>query len=322
MNEHRHSRGHSQNYLRQLLSERGLAPRSSLGQCFLTDLNLLDILVAAADLSRDDLVLEIGTGTGSLTQRLAAAAGAVLSVEIDPGLFDLARETVGLLPNVRLMQADILERKNSLNPDVLAAIDELTSAVHDAPLTDQHSPLVRARLKLVANLPYVVATPVISLLLLDGRPWDRIVVTIQKELADRLLAAPGTKDYGHLSVLIQSLANVELLRELPPTAFWPRPKVASAFVRITPQAAKRAAVRHLQTFFRFTRGVMLHRRKVLRVAMHSMLSGVSKAAVDQFLLGLSIGPQTRAESLPAPEFVRLANNLPREWCESETAQRA
>jgi 16S rRNA (adenine1518-N6/adenine1519-N6)-dimethyltransferase len=316
MNADRHARGHTQNYLRQLLAERGLAPRSSLGQCFLTDLNLLDILVRAADLDTDDFVLEVGTGTGSLTQRLAAAAGAVLSVEIDSGLFQLASETVGLLPNVQLLHADILASKHTLNPDVLSAIDALSSATQHSPLTTHHAPVARLRHKLVANLPYVVATPVISLLLLDERPWARFFVTIQKELADRLLAVPGTKDFGHMSVLAQGLADIELVRELPPTAFWPQPKVWSAFVRITPQPAKRAAIRDLPTFFRFTRGVMLHRRKVLRVAMSSMLSGITKAAVDEFLVGLSIDPRSRAESLPASEFVRLANSLPREWCET------
>ena len=309
MNAHRHARGHSQSYLRQLLTERGLAPRSSLGQCFLTDLNLLDIFVDTADLNADDVVLEVGAGTGSLTLRMASRARSVVSVEIDNGLFQLASESVCGLPNVTILHADILQKKNALNPEVLAAVDRI------AP------PELPVRRKLVANLPYVVATPVISLLLLDDRPWDRFLVTIQKELADRLLAVPGTKDYGHLSVLSQSLADVELLRELPPTVFWPRPKVWSAFVRITPQPAKRAAIRHLPTFFRFTRGVMLHRRKVLRVAMSSMLSDVTKSEVDEFLRDISIDPQSRAESMPASEFVRLANNLPREWCETETALR-
>lgn len=304
MNSLRHARGHTQNYLRQLLTERGLAPRSSLGQCFLTDLNLLDILVDAADLTADDSVLEVGTGTGSLTLQLAARARSVLSVEIDNGLFQLASEGMRDSPNITVLHADILQKKNSLNPEVLAAVDRL--APPDSPV----------RRKLVANLPYVVATPVISLLLLDDRPWDRFLVTIQKELADRLLALPGTKDYGHMSVLAQSLADIELLRELPPTVFWPRPKVWSAFVRITPRPAKRAAIRHLPTFFQFTRGVMLHRRKILRVAMSSMLNGVTKTAVDEFLLGLSIDSKSRAESLPASEFVRLANNLPREWCKT------
>jgi 16S rRNA (adenine1518-N6/adenine1519-N6)-dimethyltransferase len=310
MNSHRHARGHSQNYLRQILAERKLAPRSSLGQCFLTDLNLLDILVDAAAPTTDDFVLEVGAGTGSLTLRLAARAGAVLAVEIDDGLFELASETVREFPNVTVLHSDILQRKNALNPEVVAAVDRLAP---QKPLGCR---------MLIANLPYVVATPVICLLLLDDRPWDRIVVTIQRELADRLLAEPGEKDYGHLSVLTQSLADVELLRELPPSVFWPQPKVASAFVRITPRPAKRTEIRHLPTFFRFTRGVMLHRRKMLRVSMSSMLRGVSKAEIDGFLVGLSIDPQRRAESLPAADFVRLANELPRPWCETEAALRA
>ena len=301
MKTHPPARGHTQNYLRQLLAERGLAPRSSLGQCFLTDLNLLDILIDAAELSCDDFVLEVGTGTGSLTGRLAAAAGSVLSVEIDRGLAALARETIGLLPNVRLLEADILERKNALNSAVLAAINE--SAPAGGPL----------RRKLVANLPFVVATPVISLLLLDDRPWERFVVTIQKELADRLFAAPSTSDYGSISVLTQALADVTLLRELPPSVFWPKPKVWSAFVAITPNPTKRAAIAHVPTFHSFVRGVMLHRRKVLRAAMSGFFTDAPKPEIDRFLASQSIQPQTRAESLPPAEFVRLANALPAEW---------
>jgi 16S rRNA (adenine1518-N6/adenine1519-N6)-dimethyltransferase len=298
------TRGHTQNYLRQLLAEHGLAPRSSLGQCFLTDLNLLDVLVGAAELSRDDFVLEVGTGTGSLTGRLAAAAGSVLTVEIDPGLASLARESVGRLPNVQLLECDILARKNALNPAVLSAIDSLAPDIPGSR---------RLRHKLVANLPYVVATPVISLFLLDNRPWERFVVTIQKELADRLLAAPSTPDYGSISVITQALADVKLLRELPPSVFWPKPKVWSAFVSITPRAAKRAAIEHLPTLSAFARGVMLHRRKVLRAAMSNWLTKVPKPEIDRFLASQSIAPQVRAESLPPEEFVRLANALPAEW---------
>ncbi len=295
------TRGHTQNYLRQLLAERGLAPRSSLGQCFLTDLNLLDIFVAAAELDRNDFVLEVGTGTGSLTERLSADAGSVLSVEIDSGLSSLAFENVGELPNVRLMRADILATKNAFNPDVLAAIDEL------APVA---GPLRR---KLVANLPFVVATPVISLLLLDERPWDRFVITVQKELADRLAARPSTADFGSLSVLAQSLADVELLRELPPSAFWPKPRVGSAFVAIRPRPAKRALIEHVPTFAWFARGVMLLRRKVLRQAMSSLFAAVPKTEIDEFLVSHSIDPRSRAESLAPQEFVRLANRLPAAW---------
>jgi 16S rRNA (adenine1518-N6/adenine1519-N6)-dimethyltransferase len=295
------SRGHTQRHIQQLLGSRGLVPRSSLGQCFLTDLNLLDILLDAADVGLDDLVLEVGTGTGSLTSRLASRARAVLSVELDRGLCGLASESLSEFGNVRLLQADILANKNSLNPEVLQAVDQF-AAIGAA-----------AKLKLVANLPYAVATPVISLILLDERPWERLVVTIQKELADRLMARPRTKDYGSLSIATQALGQVELLRELPPSAFWPRPAVWSAFVRIQPCPAKRAAIRDVRTFSKFVRGVMLHRRKVLRTAMSSLCSQVSKSEIDTFLTGQGIDLRTRAEALTPEEFVSLSNQLPSGW---------
>src|SRR5262245_59998850 len=122
------SRGHSQRYLQQILGAHGLSPRSSLGQCFLTDLNLLGILVDAAELGHGDFVLEVGAGTGSLTQRLAARAGSIVSVEIDRGLYRLAAAAVEHVANVRLIEADILARKNALNPLVLEAIDEMAPA--------------------------------------------------------------------------------------------------------------------------------------------------------------------------------------------------
>jgi 16S rRNA (adenine1518-N6/adenine1519-N6)-dimethyltransferase len=295
------SRGHTQRYLQQLLGDHGLAPRSSLGQCFLTDLNLLDILVDAAELTPHDFVLEVGAGTGSLTQRLAARAQAVLSVEIDRGLHQLADQAVQQFPNVRLLHADILQRKNALNSVVLQTADEMAPP---------HAALHR---KVVANLPYVVATPVISLLLLHDRPWERMVITIQKELADRLMASPGTRKYGSLSVLAQALGDVQLLRELPPSAFWPRPKVWSAFVRLDPRPDKRAAILDLPKFCRVTRGIMLHRRKVLRTGLGGVFPGVSKQEIDSVMKALGIDSRTRAEALPPDEFVRLANQLPGSW---------
>jgi 16S rRNA (adenine1518-N6/adenine1519-N6)-dimethyltransferase len=298
------TRGHTQRQLQQLLAGRGLAPRSSLGQCFLTDLNLLDILVHAAELTSSDFVLEVGAGTGSLTRRLAERSRAVISVEIDRGLYELASETLEQVSNVQLLHGDILQTKNSLNPAVFQAI---ASFVPEG---------VVNRCKVVANLPYVVATPVISLLLLDIRPWERLVVTVQKELADRLTARPGTKDYGSLSVLVQALGDVELLREVPPTAFWPRPKVWSAFVRIIPQPAKREAIVDLPTFSQFSRGVMLHRRKVLRSAIRGAYPHISKQEIDAYLQAIGIDSGTRAEELPPAEFVRLANGLPAAWRKS------
>src|SRR5437763_4600140 len=204
-------------YLRSLLEAHGIRPQAKRGQNFLIDLNLLDLLVRTAELSRDDLVLEVGSGTGGLTSRLVAQAGAVLSVEVDPAFFALASETLAGKQNLTLLHADVLRRKNELNPELLKMLDDLRGRSGCKSL------------KLIANLPYAVATPVISnLLLLADRPFERMVAMVQWEIGERLAALPGTKDYGSLAVFVQSIADVELVRRLPPAAFWPRPQVASA----------------------------------------------------------------------------------------------
>src|SRR5260370_13163025 len=168
-------------YLRNLMESRGIHPKHQRGQEFLVDLNLLDVILRAAELTGDDLVLEVGSGTGSLTSRLAERAGRVLSVDIDPSFFALASEAVADRSNVTLLCADILKNKNVLNPDVLAKLSELQK---ESGCT---------RLKLVANLPYAVATPVIANLLLSEFPVERMLVTVQWEIAERLLARPGSK---------------------------------------------------------------------------------------------------------------------------------
>src|SRR4051794_314885 len=209
-------------YVKALLDARGLRPKNKLGQNFLIDLNLLDLVARSAELDGRDLALEIGTGTGGLTTRLAEHAGAVLSVELDPAVHELARELVDPRPNVRLMRADALRNKNDLNPDVLAALAEMKAAFNCE------------RVKLVANLPYAVATPVISNLLLSDLGIERMVVTVQWEIAERLMASRDTAHYGALAVMVQSLADVELVRKLAPSVFWPRPQVESAIVMINP----------------------------------------------------------------------------------------
>jgi 16S rRNA (adenine1518-N6/adenine1519-N6)-dimethyltransferase len=285
----------TQSFLRSLFRERGLAPKNKLGQNFLIDLNLIDFLVRGAELTRDDLVLEVGTGTGSLTARLAAEAGHVLSVEIDADFHALARENLVAALNVTLLRADALKNKNTLNPEVLAALERIRQLV----------PV--GRLKLVANLPYSVATPVISNLLLTDLPWQRMVVTVQWEIGERLAAAPGGKDYGALSVLVQSVADVEVLRRLPPTVFWPRPQVASAIVQIKPNQAKRDRVGDVRRFRVFLRELYAHRRKNLRGGLVSFPDGVhDKAGVDAKLADLGIDGSVRAETLSVEDHLRLA----------------
>ena len=281
-------------YLRHLLESRGLRPKNKLGQNFLIDLNLLDVLLRAAEPSKRDLALEVGGGTGSLTARLADAAGAVLSVEVDPDMHALAAELVGPRPNVIQLHCDVLRNKNELNPRVLEALAELR----------QRSGC--DRLKLIANLPYAVATPVIANLLLSDLNVERMAVTVQWEIAERLMAKVGTADYGALAVLVQSLADVELVRRLPPTVFWPRPQVDSAIELIRPNAVKRAKVGDVMKLRHFLRDLYVHRRKNLRGALAGWPGGRrDKGNVDRTLAELGIDGTKRAEDLDLEQHLRL-----------------
>jgi 16S rRNA (adenine1518-N6/adenine1519-N6)-dimethyltransferase len=282
-------------YLRNLFDERGIRPKNKLGQNFLIDLNLLDLLLRSADLSRADLVIEVGSGTGSLTVRLAEQAGAVLSVEIDSAFFAMTQEAAAPFGDrVVLVHSDVLKNKNELRPVVLqglAALRERSGC---------------GRVKLVANLPYAVAVPVLGNFLLLDEPPERMVATVQWEIAERLLARPGTKDYGALAVLVQSLADVALVRQLPPAVFWPRPQVASAIVRIRPDPAKRARVGDVRRFRNFLRGLYVHRRKNLRGALAgSPQERRDKAEVDRKLAELGLEGTVRAEALDVEQHLRL-----------------
>ncbi len=280
-------------YLRNLFETRGIQPKNKLGQSFLIDLNLLDILVQAAELTPSDLVLEIGSGTGGLTARLADQAGAVLAVEIDPAFVDLLGETLDR-PNVRIVHADVLKNKNEINAEVVGRLEEMKR------LSGWKA------LKLVANLPYAVAVPVIGNLLISNLSFERMVVTVQWEIAERLLAEPGTKAYGSLAVLVQSLADVSLIRRLPPSVFWPRPKVASAIVLIRPNQGKRDRVGDVMRFRRFLRDLYVHRRKNLRGALVGLPGRRrEKAEVDRLLDQLGIAGTLRAEMLDVEQHSRL-----------------
>jgi 16S rRNA (adenine1518-N6/adenine1519-N6)-dimethyltransferase len=284
----------TQTYLRHLFEERGLRPKNKLGQNFLVDLNLIDFIVKHAELSRQDMVLEVGTGTGSLTAALADQAGAVLTVEIDETFHDLVQETLGHHGHVQFFRGDILKNKNHLNPFVMAKLQDGL-----ARFQGEH-------LKLVANLPFAVATPVISNLILSDLPFERMVVTVQWEIAERLTANPGSKEYGALAILMQSLADIELLRRLPPAVFWPRPQVASAIIRIWPRADKRGQIPDPLQFRHFLRDLYAHRRKNLRGALVSLpATGGDKASVDRKLAALGLDGNCRAETLDRHVHLQL-----------------
>jgi len=282
-------------FLRTRFQQAGIHPDTRHGQNFLIDLNLVRLLIEAAELSPNDVVLEVGTGTGSLTAMMAQAAGAVVTFEIDEQLHQLAGEELRNFDNVFMHRRDVLRNKNNLHADVMDAIREQVAAVPGR------------RWKLAANLPYNIATPLISnLLVLDDAPV-KMTVTIQKELADRITAAPNSKDYGALSVWVQSQCRAELVRVLPPTVFWPRPKVHSAIISIDLDQSLRARIPDRKFFQIFVRSIFLHRRKFLRSCLLSTVKGkLGKPEVDEILGQFDYGPDARAEQLDPDSLLALS----------------
>jgi 16S rRNA (adenine1518-N6/adenine1519-N6)-dimethyltransferase len=286
-------------HLRALFGSRGIMPRHQFGQNFLIDLNLHELIIRAADVGPRDVVLEVGPGAGALTILLARHAAAVVAVEIDPAMAALASETVAEFATAQVLNIDALASKHRIDPRVCEAIEAKLAEDGDR------------RLKLVANLPFNAATPLLTNLLIHPRLRpERIVVTIQREVADRLLAEPATSAYGALSILVRALADVELVRVLPPAVFWPRPKVDSAIVSIVPNEERRRAIADLPWFHAVVRRVFQHRRKNLR----GVLAGIwgdhwTKPEVDAFLQVQGLDGQLRGEALNIEEWLALADAL-------------
>ncbi len=290
------SRRQTLSFLKQRFAEVGLRPVKRHGQNFLIDLNLLQVLIEAADLQPCDVVLEIGTGTGSLTAQMAARAAAVVTVEIDPRLHQLASEELIDYENVTMLLQDALRNKNNFDDAVLAAVRERLA---EAP---------GRRFKLVANLPYSVATPVISNLLLAEITPISMTVTLQKELADRIVAQPGTRDYSALSVWVQSQCEAEIVRTLSPESFWPRPLVTSAIVQIRFVPQRRARIADLRYFHDFVRSMFFHRRKFLRsVAISAFKRELDKVHIDAILAEQGFPPDARAEQLSVEAMIALCD---------------
>ncbi len=288
----------TRSHLMALFRDHGFNPRSDLGQNFLIDINLIEFAVRAADLSKDDLVLEVGTGTAGMTTFLAEQAGHVISVEVDPRMYALASHVTRDCDNVTLINRDILKNKNKFTPEVIDVLKERLAQHPDG------------QLKLVANLPYSVATPVISNLVASDLPWTRMVATIQLELGEKMIAEPGTSSYGALSVWLQSQCSVRIIRRLGPQVFWPRPKVHSAIVSLWRHDGRAGRIADRPFFLDFIRRLFHHRRKLMRSVLCGMYrQQLSKADVDAILAELEYEPETRAEQLDVAALLRLANRF-------------
>ena len=285
-------------FIMRRFDEAGLRPDTRKGQNFLIDLNLINILADEAGLDRQDVVLEIGTGLGSLTSIMARRVAAVVTVEVDAHLQQLASEELDEFENVTLLCQDALRNKNNLHENIVETVREKLAAVP------------QGRFKLVANLPYNIATPVLSNLLSTEIVPVSMTVTIQKELAERIIAQPRTKDYSALSIWMQSQCDVRIVRLMPPDVFWPRPKVHSAILQIVPNAEKKSRITDADFFHRFVRSMFFHRRKYLRSELISALKEkVDKPGVDAIMADLGLGPQSRAEELDVESMLRLADRV-------------
>lgn len=270
-------------WFRERLETAGFRPSRRLGQNFLIDDNLIRAIVRDADLAPGSAVVEIGVGCGLLTRELLGAGASVLAVEIDARLLPIARELVGPDAPIRWIEADVLAGKHAWNPDVLAAL----------PSAPWH---------LVSNLPYGVSAPVLALAAFHEPGPQSVTVLVQSEVADRLCAAPGSGDWGPLSIAVQLAFVPERVRTVPASAFWPRPQIESAVVRLTPRAG-RASSAERRGIAELAARVLQHRRQGIARALASALDSRagSRAALD----ALGVEALERAENFDLATWHRL-----------------
>jgi len=275
----------------QLLRKYGIAARKSLGQNFLIDGNILRIVADAAELGPEDGVLEIGPGLGALTERLAERAGRVVAVEIDRRLLPVLEEALAPYPNVEIVHGDVLKL------DLRALIRERFAGAR--------------RVAVAANLPYYITTPILMKLLEERLPLSVIVVMVQREVADRLKAAPGGKDYGSLSVAAQYFTEPEWIAAVPRTVFLPPPNVESAVLRLRVRGRPAVETSDEPLFFEIVRAAFAQRRKTLLNNLQRLPAAqpLGKDGVRRWIEAAGVSPDRRGETLTLPEFAALADAL-------------
>lgn len=278
---------------RAIMEKYGIRTKKSFGQNFLTDLNVLKNIVEAADITANDNVIEIGPGIGALTEQLAQAAGEVLALEIDQDLIPVLKEVLSPYDNVKVINQDVLQ----------ANLPELIKKE----FKDPSRPI-----KVVANLPYYITSPILMNLLASPVEWATICVMMQKEVAQRLTAKPGTKQYGALTLAIEYQMQAKIAFDVSRKVFVPSPNVDSAIVVLTPRTNPLPVQPFdKQKLFGFIRGCFAHRRKSLWNNLQSVIGKdpAVKEKMTAVLAQLDILPQIRPEKLTLKQFIELANAL-------------
>lgn len=290
---------HTPAILKQIFSRRGITPNKRFGQNFLIDQNILLSIPDIADLKEDDVVLEIGTGTGGLTRLLASRAQHVFTVEVDKKLFELSSDILKLYKNVTLVNADILKTKHVLNPDI-------TSLMLNWLREHNHT-----HIKMVSNLPYNISTPVIINLMESNLPIDLMVLMLQKEITERMTALPGTREYGILSVITQLFSEVEVVKTLPPEVFWPKPEVHSALVKVAVHKKKYAGRITDYPFFRKTLyAIFTSRRKTLLNSLEYLkLPGIPRERIKGIIRDMQQDERVRGEILDLDQLIYLSEAI-------------
>lgn len=281
--------------IERLLAGAGTTPNRRLGQNFLIDLNLMRFLLDAAHLSEQDVVLEVGTGTGSFTEGIAERCGRIITVEYDDALYAIAKKQLEPFENITLFNMDVLENKNAIHTEILDAVEQARQGCG-------------GRLLLVANLPYNVGSSVMANLITGPVVAEAMYVTVQKEVADRMAAGPNHEEYGPLSILMAATGRVHFLRKLPPSVFWPRPQVDSAMVSYEHSLAKAAEIHDMQTFREVIALFMGHRRKMLKACVklaQGRLESIRRW--NDIFDEAFVDPHKRPEQITPKQYINLAN---------------
>ena len=281
--------------IERLLTSAGVTPNKRLGQHFLIDLNLMRSLIDSAQIRAGDTVLEVGCGTGSFTEALAEASGRVIAVEYDDTLSQIAAKQLKRKNNVTIINSDILESKNTICRQVADAIEAAVS---------QQS----GRFMLVANLPYNIAAALMANLITGPIVCDSMYVTVQKEVAERMVATAGRKDYGILSIFAAATGKAKILRKLKPSVFWPQPQVESAMLTFRRQTKKASQIHNMDFFKEIVNLFMGHRRKMLKACVKFTEGRLEKIHNWNDIFNRAvIDPQLRPEELTAENYIAIAN---------------